>query len=246
VEPQFARSIRAVTLVLAHRGASRVAPENTVPAFTRALELGADGVELDVQRTADDGLVVRHDAVTEAGPIAELTAAEVHEAVPGLPTLAEALDACSGSLVNIEIKNLPHLPGFDPDDRVVELVVGLLRSRGGADRVLVSSFRLESLDRVRAIAPEVDTGLLAFAGDPLLLLGWVADRGHRAFHPSLAMLAGTNLDHVVRDAHDHRLAVNAWTVNEAADFVRLRDAGVDGVITDDPGAAREQYGERPA
>ena len=242
---EFTRSIRQVTLVLAHRGASRAAPENTVPAFTRALELGADGVELDVQGTADDGLVVRHDAVTAAGPISELTAAEVQEAVPGLPTLAEALDACSGSLVNIEMKNLPHLPGFDPDDQVAELVVGLLRSRGATDRVVVSSFRLESLDRVRAIAPEVDTGLLAFAGDPLLLLGWAADRGHRAFHPSLAMLDGPNLDDVVRAAHDRRLAVNAWTVNEAADFIRLRDAGVDGVITDDPGAAREQYGERP-
>jgi glycerophosphoryl diester phosphodiesterase len=227
-----------VTEVWAHRGANREAPENTVAAFARALELGADGVELDVQRSADDGLVVRHDAVTPAGPVAELTTEQARSAVPGLPTLAEALDACVGALVNIEIKNLPHLPGFDPDDRVSDLVVGLLRARGGRDRVLVSSFRLEAVDRVRAAAPDVDTGLLAFAGDPLLLLGWAADRGHRAYHPSLAMLDGPHLDTVVEQAHARGLAVNVWTVNDPADLGRLRDAGVDAVISDDPAGAR--------
>jgi glycerophosphoryl diester phosphodiesterase len=210
------------------------------------LELGADGVELDVQRSADDGLVVIHDAVTPAGPVAELTVAQARSAVPGLPTLAEALDACAGAVVNIEIKNLAHLPGFDPDDKVSDLVVALLRERGGRDRVLVSSFRLESIDRVRAAAPEVDTGLLAFAGDPLLLLGWAADRGHGAYHPSIAMLDGPNLDLAVGAAHGRGLAVNVWTVNEPADLRRLRDAGVDAVISDDPAGARAVFPASPA
>jgi glycerophosphoryl diester phosphodiesterase len=234
-----------VTEVWAHRGANREEPENTVAAFARALELGADGVELDVQRSADDGLVVCHDAVTAAGPVAELTTAELLAAVPGMPTLADALDACSGRRVDVEIKNMPYLPGFDPDDRVADLLVALLRSRGGRDRVLVSSFRLESVDRVLAAAPEVETGLLAMGDEPLVVLGWAADRGHRAFHPSLSMLDGQVLDEVVARAHDRGVAVNVWTVNEEADLRRLRDAGVDAVISDDPAVARSVCAASP-
>jgi glycerophosphoryl diester phosphodiesterase len=68
-----------VTLVLAHRGANRFAPDNTLAAFERAVELGADGVELDIHRTADGALVVRHDAATPFGLLAEMTAAEVRD-----------------------------------------------------------------------------------------------------------------------------------------------------------------------
>ena len=74
-----------MTLVLAHRGANRYAPENTLAAFARAVELGADGVELDVHRTADGALVVRHDAGTPAGVLAELTLAEIRAGLPEVP-----------------------------------------------------------------------------------------------------------------------------------------------------------------
>jgi len=235
-----------VTLVLAHRGANRELPENTVAAFRRALALGADGVELDVQRTADDQLVVCHDAATPAGSIGELTVEQACAALPGLPTLAEVLDASLGRLVNVEMKNLPWQAGFDPDDRLSDLVVALLRERGGVDDVVVSSFNLESIDRVRAAAPEVATGFLVMGGDPVRALEWAAERGHSALHPAVAMLDGAHLGEVVTRAHGAGVAVNVWTVNDVADLIRLRDAGVNAVITDDPALARAAYGAPPA
>ena len=104
-----------MTLVLAHRGARRQAPENTIPAFARAMELGADGVELDVHRTRDDALVVRHDADGPPGVWAELTLDAIRTAVPEVPVLAEVLDVCAGTLVNIEIENSPRDLDWDPD-----------------------------------------------------------------------------------------------------------------------------------
>ena len=99
-------------LVLAHRGANRLAPENTVPAMREAVDRGADGVELDVHRTTDDVLVVRHDAETPIGLLGEVTAVDLARALPDVPTLAAVLDVCRGRLVNIEIK--------DPDPRAAE------------------------------------------------------------------------------------------------------------------------------
>ena len=130
-------------LVLAHRGANRVAPENTVEAFARALALGADGVELDVHRTADAGLVVHHDAEAGGlGVLADRSLTEIREVLPAAPTLEEALDVCSGALVNIEIKNLPGDADFDPGESAAGLVVALLAARGHRDEVVVSSFNL--------------------------------------------------------------------------------------------------------
>ncbi|HEY1737167.1 MAG TPA: glycerophosphodiester phosphodiesterase, partial [Acidimicrobiia bacterium] len=84
-------------LVLGHRGASRGAPENTIAAFTRAAELGADGVELDVHRTADGVLVVHHDADLDGvGLVLGAPFVQVRAARPDVPTLAETLDACAG------------------------------------------------------------------------------------------------------------------------------------------------------
>ena len=97
--PSYPRAVPP-PVVLAHRGANRLEPENTLAAFRRALELGADGVELDVHRTADGGLVVHHDAVAPGvGLLAELTADAVRAAAPQIPTLAEALDVCAGRTV---------------------------------------------------------------------------------------------------------------------------------------------------
>src|SRR5215210_4218177 len=107
--------------VFAHRGASRAESENTVAAFLRAREMGADGVELDVHRA---GLLVHHDA--EPVP-------------PDAPTLAASLDACAGMVVNIEIKNLQGDPDYDPTNEAADMVVALLHERAGRDEVLVSS-----------------------------------------------------------------------------------------------------------
>src|SRR4051794_15215439 len=116
-------------LVLAHRGANRQAPENTVPAMERALELGADGVELDIHRTADGALAVRHDAETPGGLLGALTRAELAAVLPEVPLLPAVLDVCRGRLVNVEVK--------DPDHRAVDALLALLRERDGVDDVLV-------------------------------------------------------------------------------------------------------------
>ena len=162
--------------VLAHRGANRVAPENTLEAFVAAGALGADGVELDVHRTADRALVVHHDADARGlGVLAERPEAEIRAARPEIPTLEEALDACTGMLVNTEVKNMPGDADYDPEDGVAAAVVELLVLRDRRDDVLVSSFNLESADRVRALDRSIPTGFLT-------LVRWV-DREARAALP---------------------------------------------------------------
>src|SRR5437763_7557885 len=100
-----------MVFILGHRGAPRSARENTIEAFVEARRLGADGVELDVRRSRDGALVVHHDPVIPGGgAIADLRVAELP---PYVPFLAAALEACAGLLVNVEIKNAPHEPGFD-------------------------------------------------------------------------------------------------------------------------------------
>ena len=141
--------------MLGHRGSPQRARENTLEAFSLAREDGADGVELDVHRTRDGALVVHHDADVEGfGVLADADLAAIRAAFAWIPTLAEVLDVCRGLLVNIEIKNSPKDADFDPDETVAAGVVELLAARGGADRVLVSSFHLPSIDRVHALEPD--------------------------------------------------------------------------------------------
>jgi glycerophosphoryl diester phosphodiesterase len=217
-------------LVLAHRGANRLAPENTVPAMREAVDRGADGVELDVPRTADGAVVVRHDAETPAGAIGGLDLTELLEAHPDVPVLADVLDACRDRLVNVEIK--------DADPRAAEAVVDLLDARRGshvapADDVLVSSFDLATVDRVHELAPDVPTGFLSFGLDPHSALAIAFEHGHMAVHPDVWTLAHVDVAAFVGRAHDLGVQVNVWTVNDAVQLEQLRDAGVDAVITDD-------------
>ncbi len=225
-------------LVLAHRGANREAPENTVAAFRRAVELGADGVERDVHPTRDDHLVVRHDAAGPAGVIPELTLAEVAERMPEVPARGAVLDVCAGRLVNVEIKNSPLQPGFDPTDRAAALLVDLLDRRGG-DRVLVSSFNLATIDRVRELAPGLPTAWLVVGVDATGALAVAHEHGHRSLHPDVGSLAGPVAADLVADAHAREMAVNVWTVNQREEIARLHAVGVDAVITDVPDVALE-------
>ncbi len=222
-------------LVLAHRGANRLAPENTVPAMSEALDRGADGVELDVHRTADGVLVVRHDADTPIGELGELTAVDLARALPAVPTLTAVLDVCRGRLVNVEIK--------DPDPGAAEAVVDLLAARasGAPDDALVSSFDLATIDRVHELAPEVPTGFLS-AFDPQAALVLALEHGHTAVHPAAWTLLTLDVAAFVARAHDGGVQVNVWTVNDAGQVEQLREAGVDAVITDDTDLYR--FGER--
>ena len=215
--------------VIAHRGASRVERGNTVAAFERAVEVGSDGIELDVRRTADGLLVTHHDAVLGDGRVVVETPRS--ELPFYVPTLAEALDACTGAWVNIEIKNDPGEPDFDPDDAVVEAVLAELERRGpGSGPWLVSSFRLETVDRCRALAPHVPTASLVVDVGPETP-ALVAGRGHAAVHPWV----DTVTEDVIARCHAAGLAVNTWTCNDPARARELADWGVDGIFTDVPG-----------
>lgn len=226
-------------LVYAHRGASAAAPENTLAAFELARTQGADGVELDVRRTADGHLVLHHDAVLADGrEVGNVARAALPPSVPGL---AEALDVCAGVIVNIEIKNIAWEPDFDPDRGLADEVVRLLAARGGRDTVLLSSFDLRSIDRVKALEPALATGFLTFV-DPMPLAGLeqAAAGGHDAIHPHEATID----DAVVTAARRAGLGVNAWTVDDPDRIRSLADLGVDGVVTNVPDVARRVLGDR--
>ena len=230
--------------VLGHRGAPRVAPENTLDAFAAAAALGADGVELDVHRTADGELIVHHDADAPGfGVLAEHSLAEIRRARPAVPTLEEVLDACAGLHVNVEVKNLPGDADYDPDDQGAVAVVDLLGARDGRDDVLVSSFNLSSIDRVHTLAPDLPTGFLTVVGfDPIDAVTAAHGRGHGAVHPDVRSLIGPVAGATVAHAHDLGLAVNVWTVNDPEEIRRLAEAGVDAVITDVPDQALAALG----
>jgi len=219
-----------------------VAQENTIEAFTQALAMGADGVELDVRRAVDGVLVVHHDPITPSGDLIATTPSTVVRAAhPGIPTLTEALDACAGRLVNIEIKNAPLEPGYDRGDRAADTVVALLDERR-RDRVIVSSFQLSTIDRVRVCSPSVPTALLTVTRAAARLMDRIVEGGHQALHPGRQALSRRRAEQIVAHAHDRGLAVNVWTVNAPATLRRLRDAGVDGFITDVPDVARTALG----
>jgi glycerophosphoryl diester phosphodiesterase len=221
-----------VTHVIAHRGASRDEPENTVAAFRRAVALGSDGVELDVRRSAGGHLIVLHEPFLPDGRFLE--AVPLDELPPSIPTLAAALDACAGVAVNVEIKNDPVEPDFDPAETLADDVVALLRARPEPPRTwLVSSFRLATVDRVRALAPELATAYLTLACTPDEL-GVTVAAGHAAIHPWEASLEEAG----VAEAHRLGLRVNTWTCNDPERARELAGWGVDGIVTDVPDLIR--------
>ncbi len=228
-------------LVVAHRGASRAFPENTLAAFRGAAALGADWVELDVRRTNDMHLVVHHDAVVtldEADvadrlrrPLVELRRDEVP---PAVPDLVDVLAVCERLGVNLEIKSSPDDPDFDPSYQVCEAVVAALAGRERS-RVLVTSFDLGAIDRVHALDPTVPTGLLTIdLSDVPKVIGLAASRGHRALNPWNPFVT----PEVVEAAQDAGLAVNVWTVDDPERMAALAAMGVDGIITNVPDVAR--------
>ena len=148
---------------MAHRGASKVEVENTTVAFTRALEMGADAVELDVRRCGSGELVVHHDPKLSDGRA--IISVDKKDLPGHIPTLTEALDACGSMWVNIEIKNEPKEPDFDPQEVTTREVVEFLRQRGSLDRWLISSFRRETVDLIRSLMPELKTAWLVMTLD---------------------------------------------------------------------------------
>ncbi len=220
-----------VMAVHAHRGSPDAASGirgNTLDAFLRARRLGADGVELDVRLTSDGALAVHHDAsLSGLGAIGELTADRLPSSVALLPA---ALDACAGLVVNIEIKNLPGEPEFDPGERAALVVADVVAARGWSDAVVVSSFWPGALDAVHGARPEIPTGLLVASWfDPSGCVPTALDHGCTAVHPHVSLIT----EALVAEAHAAGLAVAAWTVNERPQVEDMAALGVDTVITDD-------------
>ena len=217
--------------VIGHRGASRAERENTLAAFERAVEFGADGVELDVRLSADGALAVHHDERGEGGrAIAETPAAELP---PHVPLLDAALDACGDLHVNVEIKNDRRSRTYDREMRTVDLVARELRGRTAGD-FSISSFDLATVDAAREVVPEVPTAFLFDRGDPTALLRTAVRHGHPWVHPDDLLVDEV----LMAQAADLGLVVNVWTVDDPVRMLELADLGVDGLITNVPDIAR--------
>lgn len=230
-------------MIWAHRGASAQAPENTSAAFTLARDLGADGVELDVRRTRDGALAIAHDdTLPDVGVIADHELTDLRLAHPDLLTLGPALDVCLGLVVNVEIKNSPDERGYDPEYRAAAQVVALLHERVGRDHVVVSSFDLATLDRVRALDPAISTAYLTFGSDPLADLEVAVEHGHRGINPWFGALAGEQAETVCTSARARGVTVTPWTVDDPDTIRRLAAAGVHAIITNVPDIARAALG----
>lgn len=230
-----------VTAVWGHRGAPQKARENTLESFRVARQEGADGVELDVRTAADGVVVVHHDALLADGrPVAEVPSADLPA---WLPTLEAALEELRDLTVDVEVKSLPTDPGWDPGERAAAATAQLVVRMGRASRVVVSSFSMAAIDRVKATAPGLRTGwLTVVAYDQLEAVDLAATSGHDALHPRHEVVTP---DLVVK-AHGRGLAVHAWTADEPDDIRRVAAAGADAVITNLPAAALEVLGRRNA
>lgn len=235
-------------LIQAHRGASAYAPENTLPAFRRALELGADGVECDIHVTADGRFVLCHDgdiARTSdgSGAIADLTIAQLKERDFGawfgaafagtrIPTLEEFIGVVGDmAVINIEIKGL----SADAARRREEMVrlTDCLSRAGCLGRVLFSCFNHAWLGEMKALSPSARTALLygeRRSREETLALA--AAYGADALHPQVDAIDRETVDACRRAGID----VNVWTVNDSPAIDRALALCPTGVITDRPDA----------
>jgi len=241
---------RGRLLNFAHRGARRQAPENTLPAFERAVELGADGIELDVHLSADGVPVVIHDFDVDkttdgTGAVAKKTLAELRELDAGahfspqfagtrIPTLMEVFEAVGNRvLINIELKSYGSSP------QLAQAVIDQVGAFNLIGRVLISSFSPFVLRQVRRLRPELPVGYLYAPDLPLpLAKGWLARPVigvHEARHPHFSMVDERYMDW----ARKNRYRVNVWTVNEPSDIERMRRLGVDMIISDYPERVRD-------
>jgi glycerophosphoryl diester phosphodiesterase len=171
-----------VTDVFAHRGCTEGFTENTVDAFAEARRRGADGVELDVRLTADGALAVHHDAeIPGVGTIAQLEVGDLPAHVPLLP---DVLAVCDGMMVNVEIKNAPQDPGWDPGEAVAALTAAAIEEAGWTTRVFVSSFQVATLRAVQAADRRLDLGALwGFGTEAEAALAEAVEAGFAAVHP---------------------------------------------------------------
>ncbi len=237
-------------LIIAHRGASASAPENTLAAFQLAYDQKADGIELDVMLSADQELFVLHDEHVDRttdgqGTVSEMSLAELKSlnaaakfkagwAKPEpLPLLGEVFDLVGKKmLINIELKNFK-----EPFNGLTQQVIALVEKAGLEETVLLSSFNPFNLQAAKRCNPKIKRGLLTEGGKRGGLLRGTLGMAfpYDALHP---YFEDVDLD-LMRRLHGKRKQVNPWTVDEPQDLLRLKDLGVDMIITNDPLKARQ-------
>lgn len=235
-----------MTAIFAHRGANKNLPENTMPAFMAAIDLGADGIELDVQLSRDGRVVVCHDETVDrvsdgSGYLAQHDLDELnrlnfaarfpHEQPVRIPLLDDvlALLAPTELSLNIELKN-----SVIRYEQLEEKVIDAVTSHQMADRVVLSSFNHRSLVHLSRIAPQIRRGVL-YADDLADPWDYATGIGVQAVHPSGLLLRGR--DDVPR-FHAAGLSVRVWTLDEPDQIREAARLGVDAVITNDPEGAR--------
>jgi len=221
-----------MTLIIGHRGASAAFQGNTIEAFIGAAQAGADWVELDIRRAADGEIVVHHDPVTSEGHRISETASD--KLPKYVPTLAQALEACEGMGVNIEIKNEIAEDDFDPDHLMVPRTIEVARAHLTRDRTLISSFDMSALNAVHDLDPNMPTGFLT-AEDlgAEVAVGRAAAHAHVAINPADEIVTERWVAHAAAAG----LTVNVWTVDDPKRMQELASFGVDGIITNVPDVA---------
>lgn len=237
-------------LVWAHRGASGYAPENTLAAFQKAVDLGADGVELDIQLTKDDQIVVIHDEMidrTSDGKgwikdytLEELRAFNYNRTKPeykhaDIPTMREVFELLkpTGLFINIEIKT-----GVVFYEKIEEKILALTKEMGMEDRVCYSSFNHYTVTRIHELKPDAEVGFL-YADGPIDMPSYGVKHGVNALHPALYNL---QYDGFVKECKEKGLKLNVWTVNERPYMEMCCQYGVDAIITNYPDIAKEVVG----
>ncbi|HSD82628.1 MAG TPA: glycerophosphodiester phosphodiesterase [Anaerolineae bacterium] len=241
---------RSRPLIIAHRGSSAHAPENTLAAFQLAAVQGAEAIELDVDLTRDGYAVVMHDATIDRttdghGRVGDLTLVDIRRVDAGawkssafqgerVPLLEEVFETVGQRLlINVEIKGMA-LRGTGLEAKVAALI----EKHDLLDRVIISSFNPLALRRVKQVNTHLTCGLLYAPDTPIFLReAWFAPLIPRlnARHPHYSQVNKARVDQF----HAQGLVVNVWTVNQAGLVQAMAQTGVDGIIGDDPVMMRE-------
>jgi len=232
--------------VMAHRGASKKAPENTMAAFRQAIKDGADWIEIDVQETADGEVVVVHDSdfmklsknplkiwdasLDDLASIDIGTWFDSEFSSERVPTLAEVLRLCRDRIrVNIELKYYGH------DQQLEQRVVDVVEAEGMADQIMVMSLKPEGIAKLKTLRPSWKCGLL---------LSVYVGKLQNIQADFLAVNANFATRNFINRAHKSGKQVYVWTVNDAAMMSRVLNRRVDGILTDRPELARQVLQQR--
>jgi glycerophosphoryl diester phosphodiesterase len=224
-------------LVFAHRGGSKIGPENTIAAFDRGLAAGADGLELDVHLSRDGVVMIHHDRLLDrttsaTGPLNDRTAAEL--AKLDVPALRDVLARYPGKKIIVELKQSRAA--------LARAVVDEVRRASAVEHVCLGSFSDAALREARAYGPDVATSCGRLGVRFALYRSWCYLSPGRVPYQALQVPEMSGPTRVVsprfvRMAHKAGVVVQVWTVDEAEDIRRLLDWGVDGIISDRPDVA---------